>query len=70
MKFKVELEIEIDDTELLELINSDRVLNDKEEYDSLEEIPKSEIYDWLDDSEYIKQEIEYYGIENPIYTII
>lgn len=58
MKFKVESEIEILDEELLEIINYRREWNELELYNSVDEIPKSDILNWIDSNEeYFVEEI-------------
>ena len=61
MKFKVESEIEILDEELLEIINDRREWDELELYNSVDEIPKSDILDWIDSNEeYFVEEIVNY----------
>ncbi len=64
MKFKVEVEIEILDEELLEIINDRREWNDLKLYNSIIEVPKSDILDWIDtNEEYFVDEIVNYDNE-------
>ena len=58
MKFKIELEVEILDEEVLELINIDREWNNEDLYNSIEEIPKEEIKEWIKSNEdYFRTEV-------------
>ena len=71
MKFKVEIEVEILDEELLELINNDREWNDKELYNSINEISNDEIMRWTESEEgYFYDDIRDYGFDIEKITII
>lgn len=71
MKFKVEIEVEILDEELLEKINNDREWDDKELYNSLDEVPENEIMEWCEHDEgYFRDDITDYGFDIDKITII
>lgn len=71
MKFKVEIEVEIFDDELLEKINNDREWDDKKLYNSLDEVPESEIIEWCEyDGNYFRDDITDYGFDIDKITII
>lgn len=71
MKFKVEIEVEIFDDELLEKINNDREWDDKELYNSIAEVPESEIIEWCEhDGSYFRDDITNYGFDIDKITII
>jgi len=63
MRFKVEIEVEISDEDILELINNDQEWNDKETYSELFEIPKDEIIEFLNTDDFMRVEIDDYGYE-------
>lgn len=63
MRFKVEIEVEISDEDILELINNDQEWNDKETYSELSEIPKDEIIEFLNTDDFMRVEIDDYGYE-------
>ena len=60
MKFKLEVELEIDDTELLEIINYDFDLSLEE----VLELPIEVIVKSLNDYNWIQEEIEWFGVDN------
>ena len=71
MKFKVEIEVEILDEELLEKINNDREWDDKELYNSLDEVPENEIMEWCEYNEsYFRDDIIDYGFDISKITLI
>ena len=64
MKFKVEIEVEILDEELLEKINNDREWDDKELYNSIDEVSDDEIMEWCEhDESYFRDDITDYGFD-------
>lgn len=71
MKFKVEIEVEILDEELLEIINNDREWNNKELYHSIDEISDDEVMEWCEYGEgYFREDIQDYGFDIEKITII
>lgn len=73
MKFKVEIEVEILDEELVDLINSTRGWDDEKEelYTYIEEIPESEIMEWCENDEgYFQEDIKDYGFDISKITLI
>lgn len=70
MKFKVEIEIQILNDEILEAINSNREWDDLPDYNSIEEVPECEILEYLNDSNYIQTDVEYYGLDISKITIV
>ena len=73
MKFKVEIEVEILDEELVDLINSHRGWDDENEelYTYIEEIPESEIMEWCENDEgYFREDIQDYGFDIEKISII
>ena len=71
MKFKVEIQVEILDEELLEKINNDREWDDKELYNSLAEVPEDEIMEWCEhEGGYFIDDITDYGFDIDKITII
>jgi len=57
MRLKVELEIDIDNDELLEGLNN-LVHDDEEDYSTnLDNFTQKQIFDWLDTTNYIEEEI-------------
>ena len=71
MKFKVEIEIEIFDEELVELINYEQEDLGKELYNNINEIPKHEILSWCNkDNSFIQEEITDFGFDINNITII
>lgn len=71
MKFKIEIEVEILDDELLEMINNDRKWEDKPLYENIKDIPESEIMEWYEyDESYFKYDIIDYGFDIDKITII
>lgn len=71
MKFKVELQIEILDEELLEMINNSRENEEKELYNSINEVPDSEIMEWTESEEgYFYDDIRDYGFDINKVTLI
>lgn len=60
MKFKLEYIMEVDDSELLELVNEFRDYSDSSPASTLDEVPTDEIIDVLFVSDYISDEINGY----------
>lgn len=60
MKFKLEYIMEVDDSELLELVNEFRDDSDSSLASTLDDIPTDEIIDVLFISDYISDEINEY----------
>lgn len=73
MKFKVELEIEILDTEILEVVNglrSESIVSELLPYTTISEIPEDELLRMLKEINYFEDEIEYYDDLNTIKVTI
>ena len=60
MKFKLEYIMEVDDSELLELVNEFREDSESSPASTLDEVPTDEIIDVLFVSDYISDEINWY----------
>ena len=61
MRFKVEFELEIEDDEILAVINDMREDNDESTYASIGEIPEELILKFLNENDYIEDDVKYYG---------
>ncbi len=71
MKFKIEIEVEIFDDELLEMINNQREWDDLPLYGSFEELSKTDILEWVESREnYFNEEIIDYGFDINKVTIV
>ena len=61
MRFKVDFELEIEDDEILAVINDMREDNDESTYESIGEIPEEMILKFLNENDYIEDDVKYYG---------
>ena len=61
MRFKVEFELEIEDYEILAVINDMREDNNEGTYASIGEIPEELILKFLNENDYIEDDVKYYG---------
>lgn len=59
MKFNVKIPIEIDDSDLLQLINEEREQQNLTLYTEVSHIPETQIIEFLKESDYIMKEIVY-----------
>ena len=63
MKFKVTLDLDIWNQEFLDMINDNREWDDLAPYSSIEEIPEHEIQEFIENSDYIKEDIDNFGYD-------
>ena len=71
MKFKVEIQVEVLDEELLMYINNACENEERNLYNSIDEVPESEIMEWCEHEEgYFRDDITDYGFDINKITII
>ena len=71
MKFKLEWEMEVDDSELLEMVNDYLSDEDKQEVDSLDQVSEQIMINAMDSIDFIQTElIDYCGRSEVDVTLI
>lgn len=66
MKFKLEWEIEVDDSELLEMVNDYLSDEDKQEVDSLDQVSGKIMINAMDSIDFIQTELNDYCARNEV----
>jgi len=71
MKFKLEWEMEVDDSELLEIVNDYREQLDIDQFDSLEKVSEGTMIRAMHSIDFIEEEIrDYCNVEGLKVTLI
>lgn len=66
MKFKLEYIMEVDNSELLEMVNDYQEASEEPTFETLDDVPEDLIIDVFYETDYIEDEINYYMLVEDI----